>query len=43
MLEQIIMCLKGLAIYYTHSYLQLKALTDEIKQTICILDREQQK
>jgi hypothetical protein len=43
MLEQTIMCLKGLTIYYTPSYLQLKALTDEIKQTICILDREQQK
>ena len=43
MLEQIKMCLKDLTIYYTPSYLQLKSLTDEIKQTICILDREQQK
>jgi hypothetical protein len=43
MFEQIIMFLKDLTIYYTPAYLQLKALTDEIKQTICILDREQQK
>ena len=43
MLEQIKMCLTDLTIYYTPSYLQLKSLTDEIKQTVCILDREQQK
>jgi hypothetical protein len=43
MLEQFKGLLEDLNIYYTPTYLQLKALLEERKETICILDREKER
>ena len=43
MLQSFITFISGINIYYTPSYFQLRALLDEIKETVCILDREQER
>jgi len=39
LLNETIHKLKNINIYFTPAYLQLKALTEKIRQTVCILDR----